>query len=58
MKNNEEIIKILLEKYPGKRIPCPEARQLAADLAIEPGQMGSICDEAGIRIVACELGCF
>lgn len=58
MKNNEDIIKILLEKYPGKRISCPDARQLAADLGLKPGQLKPICDEAEIRIVACELGCF
>lgn len=55
---DEEITKVLLDKFPGKRISCMEARELAAELKIELARMGEMCDLAGIKISGCELGCF
>lgn len=55
---DEEIVKVLQDKFTGKRISCAEARELAKELQIELSRMGSLCDLAGIRISACELGCF
>jgi hypothetical protein len=55
---DEEIIQLLLDKFPGKRISCAEARELAAGLKMELSRMGALCDQAGIKISACELGCF
>ncbi|MGI6434529.1 MAG: hypothetical protein ACOX0F_04120 [Syntrophomonadaceae bacterium] len=55
---DEEVAKVLLDKFPGKRISCTEARELAAELAIDLSRMGAICDLAGVKISACELGCF
>jgi len=53
-----KIVELLLDKFPGKRISCAEARELAAELQIELSRMGALCDQAGIKISACELGCF
>ncbi len=55
---DEEVGKVLLDRFPGKRISCKEARELAAELLIDPGRMGGICDLVGVKIHSCELGCF
>lgn len=55
---DEKIVELLLDRFPGKRISCAEARELAAELQIELSRMGALCDQAGIKISACELGCF
>lgn len=41
-----------------KRISCTEARNLAEEHEMEMGDMGALCDELGMKIYACELGCF
>ena len=54
--------KLLLEKIrelaPDGTITCREARELADQLGIPSSQVGKVCSEAGIKITACELGCF
>ncbi|MGI6468161.1 MAG: hypothetical protein GXZ09_09525 [Syntrophomonadaceae bacterium] len=55
---DEKIIEVLLDRFPGKRITCAEAREFAAELQIELSRMGALCDQAGIKISACQLGCF
>ncbi|MDD2619435.1 MAG: hypothetical protein PHC92_02010 [Syntrophomonadaceae bacterium] len=58
MADKKELIEKLLEKYPQKRISCTEAREFSRDLKIELKEIGELCDEAGVKIYACELGCF
>ncbi len=41
-----------------RRISCSEARKLARDRDVPPAEVGRLCDELGIKIYACELGCF
>ncbi|MBD3243120.1 MAG: hypothetical protein GF331_21190 [Chitinivibrionales bacterium] len=43
----------------GKRIlACARALALAERLGVTPREVGTICDENGIRIAHCQLGCF
>ena len=56
--NQEKIIEKLKELAPGGRISCADARKLAENLQIEKSEIGKACDEAGIRVCACDLGCF
>lgn len=58
MADKKELIKKLQEMYPDGKIRCSEARETAAKLNIPLGDMGEFCDLAGIKISACELGCF
>lgn len=52
------IAAIIRENSSNDKISCPKLRQLAKDIEV-PGQyMGKIAKEYGIKIVACELGCF
>lgn len=40
------------------KISCPKARRLAKELGVSPKLVGKACDELGIKIKDCELGCF
>lgn len=55
---DKEVGQVLLDRFPQKRISCIQARELAAELAIDPNRMGDICDLVGIKIHSCQLGCF
>ncbi|HWP96788.1 MAG TPA: hypothetical protein VN426_08045 [Syntrophomonadaceae bacterium] len=53
-----ELLRKLIESCPQKKLACSDARRLAEDLGIEARELGELCNEAGIKIFACELGCF
>jgi hypothetical protein len=40
------------------KISCPAARELADRLGVDPGLIGEACNQLGIKIKACALGCF
>jgi IS30 family transposase len=56
--NQEELINKLTEYCGGEKISCTQARKFAQENGVELARMGEICDEAGIKIYGCELGCF
>lgn len=56
--DRDELIGKLKELSPQGKISCMEARQLAEKLEIPYGEVGQACNEAKIKIFACELGCF
>jgi hypothetical protein len=40
------------------RLTCTAARRLAGELDVPVRVVGAACDALGIKIKACELGCF
>ena len=58
MSNNDQIIQKLREVATDSKITCTEARKLAEELKVNPSEIGKICDEAKLKIIGCELGCF
>lgn len=40
------------------RLPCAQAFKLAAEFGVTPAEIGRVCNEQGIRISGCQLGCF
>ncbi len=56
--NKEELTKKLTDFCPNGKITCTQARQFAQDNQVELALIGELCDEAGIKICGCELGCF
>lgn len=40
------------------RLACALALQLADDYEVPPRAVGDLAGELGIKIVACQLGCF
>lgn len=51
-----EAIKPLVDEH--GHLACKQALGLAARLEINPARIGKICNQQGIRIVNCQLGCF
>ncbi len=56
--SKEQLVEKLREMHPDGRITCTEARKLAEELNLDPGDVGQACNEAKIKLYACELGCF
>ncbi|NLF46466.1 MAG: hypothetical protein GX581_10355 [Syntrophomonadaceae bacterium] len=56
--NKEEVIKKILAAAVNEKISCTAAREIMEECQVPHGQMGDICDEVGIKIYGCELGCF
>jgi len=56
--DKKEIVDKLKELAPTGRINCADARKLAEDMKVAYSEVGKACDEAGIKVSACELGCF
>ncbi|MEN6391293.1 MAG: hypothetical protein ABFD04_12820 [Syntrophomonas sp.] len=56
--DKKDVLAKVMEKCPNMKIGCLEARQLAEELQIDSRELGRICNEAGVKIIACELGCF
>jgi len=41
-----------------KLLACTDAFKIARDLDIPLAEVGSTCNELGIRVMQCQLGCF
>lgn len=41
-----------------KRLACARAFALADESGVKPAQVGRACNELGVKIVGCQLGCF
>jgi hypothetical protein len=41
-----------------KRLACNEAFKIARDLDLPLADVGRTCNELGIKMVQCQLGCF
>ena len=54
----EQIVQAVQREAEDGRIPCERALALARTLGVSPEKMGRECNEAGIKIVRCQLGCF
>lgn len=58
IKPTEEILKKVEEASSDKRISCTVARKVGEELDVPLRAIGDACDKLGIKIYACELGCF
>ena len=41
-----------------KRLACGEAFKISRDLDVPLAEVGRTCDELGIKMMQCQLGCF
>jgi len=61
MDRNEiaEKVKAASRQQDGKQVlVCPDARALADKLGVAARDVGDVCNDEGIKIVSCALGCF
>jgi|YelNatPaOPRAMG01_1025707.scaffolds.fasta_scaffold58353_1 DNA-binding MurR/RpiR family transcriptional regulator len=57
--NDAQLADLLRERADEtKHLSCTEAFKVAEELGISPAEVGKGCNELGIKIVACQLGCF
>lgn len=54
----EKVKKAILEASPDGRIPCTVARKIAEQHGVSVRFVGNKINELGVKIYACELGCF
>lgn len=54
----EKISEYSFESEGRIRISCSDAFRIAAELGIQPAEVGKVCQQDDIRIVSCTLGCF
>ena len=40
------------------KLSCAEALRLAAELGVRASEIGRVCNERGVKITRCQLGCF
>jgi hypothetical protein len=40
------------------KLPCATAFQIAREFKIAPREVGEACNQLGIKIRSCQLGCF
>jgi putative N-acetylmannosamine-6-phosphate epimerase len=48
----------LLEAAPEGKIACPQAREIAESLGVDPKVVGRACNKLQIKITGCALGLF
>jgi len=58
MMNEEKIREAFEAEGIGKEIKCPEAFAMAEKYGIQKMDIASYCNAHGIKIRACQLGCF
>ena len=58
--DNEKLLIEMLRATSGdqKRLPCAEAFKIARDLDVSLAEVGKTCNELGIKVASCQLGCF
>ena len=54
----EQVREAIQAKAADGRAACKALLDLAVETQTPPRQIGRLCDEMGIKIVACQLGCF
>lgn len=58
MTDQEKIRQAVNEVARDGKAPCKALFEVASRLGIEPARVGEACNELGIRVRACQLGCF
>jgi hypothetical protein len=56
--SKEELLEKVKAAAKDNRISCTVARKMGEELGVPLHRVGEACDELGIKIHACELGCF
>ena len=56
--DREELKKALKEAAHEGNLSCEKAWELADKADVEKSEVGALADEVGIKIRACQLGCF
>ena len=60
--NPEELLQVIeeaaIEIDDKKKLPCAEAFEIAKKHDVPLKEVGEACNQVGIKIISCQLGCF
>ena len=56
--DRERIMARIRREIVGERLPCRRAFQIAREMGCAPAVVGALCNELGVKISGCRLGCF
>lgn len=56
--HEEKVKEAIMQASPDGRISCPVAREIAEEHGVPVSEVGRLINELGVKIYACELGCF
>lgn len=56
--DDETILREVEKRAPDKRLPCRLALRMAEEMGVGPQRIGEAANRLGVKIVACQLGCF
>ena len=54
----EAVLRSAREEGGRMKLSCADAFRLAAELGVQPRDIGRICDAQNIKITKCQMGCF
>jgi hypothetical protein len=54
----KEVRERILFEAESLKLPCKKAFTIAAEVGCPIAEIGKVCNEVGIKIVGCQLGCF
>ena len=52
------VLEAVFEEDGRKKLRCSDAFRLAAEHGVRPEAVGRVCNQEGVRISDCQLGCF
>ena len=58
MRDQEKLRQTIANATRDGKVPCKTLLEAARTLEVPPAQIARICDEMGVRISNCLLGCF
>ena len=58
MEKQNELKERILFEADGQKLPCKQAFAIAAEVKCPVAEVGKVCNEIGVKVVGCQLGCF
>lgn len=53
-----ELKERILYEADAQKLPCKQAFTIASEVGCSIPEVGKTCNEMGVKIVGCQLGCF
>ncbi len=58
MEKQKELRERILFEAEGLKLPCRKAFDIASEVDCPLAEVGKTCNEIGIKVMGCQLGCF
>jgi hypothetical protein len=58
IEKQKELHERVLYEADGLKLSCSKAFIIASEVGCPVGEVGKVCNETGIKIFGCQLGCF